>query len=79
MKPFVRFTSFLLAVLFLTGAVLAWVDVLSRGDLLADPLVKPAAGFLTSGLIFLGLGLRGLRPRGRKAEATAADSARRPQ
>jgi hypothetical protein len=69
MKPFVRFTSLVLAVLFLAGAAFAWTDLLSRQGLLSDPLLKPAAGLLTTGLVFLGLGLRGWRPRRRDETA----------
>ena len=71
MKPFVRVTALVLAVLFLAGAAFAWIDVLSRGDLLGDPLVKSAAGFLVSGLMFLGLGLRGLKRSRPTSNATA--------
>jgi Zn-dependent protease with chaperone function len=69
-KPFVRYTSLLLAVLFLTGAAYAWSGLLSRGDLLSDPLLKPASGLLMTGLMFLAVGLRGWWPRKRGMAAT---------
>jgi hypothetical protein len=78
-KPFVRITSLVLAALFLAGAAFAWVDVLSRGNGLTDPLLKTAAGFLVSGLMFLALGLRGLRRRRATSNTTAAKSVERLQ
>jgi hypothetical protein len=78
-KPFVRITALVLAVLFLTGAAFAWIDVLSRGNLFGDPLVKSAAGFLVSGLMFLALGLRGLKWRRPTSNATSAKSVERLQ
>lgn len=56
-----RFTALLLAVLFLGGAVFAWIDLLKQGNLLSNPQLKPAAAWLTTGLMFLALGLRGWR------------------
>jgi hypothetical protein len=76
-KPFVRITALVLAALFLTGAAFAWVDLLTRGNFFTDPLLKPAAGFLVSGLMFLALGLRGLKRRRPPTGATAANPAER--
>jgi hypothetical protein len=72
-KRFVRITALFLATIFLIGAAFAWIDLFTRGNIWTDPLVKPAAGFLTTGVMFLALGLRGLRRR-RVAEPTAANS-----
>ena len=71
MKAFVRITSLVLATFFLSGAAFAWIALFSRGNLWTDPLVKPAAGFLTTGVMFLALGLRGLRRRGVAAPTAA--------
>jgi hypothetical protein len=65
MKPFVRITAVVLAVLFLLGAGLAWLDVLTHGNILVNPELKTATGWLMTGLIFLALGLRGWRRRKR--------------
>lgn len=63
MKPFVRYTALLLALVFLVGAGMAWLDLLHEGELLTNPKMKPAMGFLVTGLIFLALALRGQRRR----------------
>ena len=67
MKPVFRVVSIGLALLFLTGAAFAWTDVLSHENLLANPLLKTASGQLMTGLMFLGLGLRGWRPHKRQS------------
>lgn len=79
MRRFVRFTALLLAVLFLGGAVFAWMDLLKQGNLLSNPQLKPASAWLTTGLMFLALGLRGWRFRSRRfdAERPGAPSKRR--
>jgi len=61
MKPFVRYTALFLALIFLAGAGLAWAELMHEADLFTNPKVKPATGFLVTGLIFLGLALRGWR------------------
>lgn len=61
MKPFVRYSAFVLALIFLAGAALAWFELLHESDLLNNPKVKPATGFLVTGLMFLGVALRGWR------------------
>lgn len=61
MKPFVRITAVVLALLFLSGAALAWFDVLTHENILANPELKFAAGWLMTGLMFLALALRGRR------------------
>ena len=63
MKPFVRYTALVMAIIFIAGAALAWIEVVHEGDLLANPKVKPATGFLVTGLMFAGLALRGWRAR----------------
>jgi uncharacterized membrane protein YciS (DUF1049 family) len=69
MKPFFRITSLVLGILFLIGAAFAWIDLLKYGDPLSDPGLKPAAGWLLTGLMFLALGFRGWRShRNRRAE-----------
>jgi hypothetical protein len=63
MKPFVRYTALALALVFLLGGGIACIDLIHKGTIISDPLWKTAAGFLTTGTIFLGLGIRGLRRR----------------
>jgi hypothetical protein len=63
MKPFVRITAVILAVMFLFGAGLAWFDVLTHENILTNPELKAATGWLTTGLMLLALGLRGWRRR----------------
>jgi hypothetical protein len=63
MKPFVRFTALFLAILFLTGAGFVWFDVLSHENILANPELKIASGWLMTGLMLLALGIRGWRRR----------------
>ena len=70
MKPIFRFVSLVMALLFLTGAAFAWTNLLGHENLLADPLLKTASGFLMTGLMFLALGLRGWRPRKRQGTNT---------
>ncbi len=63
MKPFIRRTALVLAFLFLSGAAAAWIDLLKQGDILSNPRLKPASAWLTTGLMFLALGLRSWRSR----------------
>jgi len=63
MKPFVRYTAFFLAVVFLSGAALVWFDVLTHDNIFTNPELKTAAGWLTTGLMLLALALRGRRRR----------------
>jgi hypothetical protein len=71
MKSFVRVTSLLLAILFLTAAAFAWIDLLRHGDLLSDARLKPASAWLMTGLMFLAVGIRGWRRR-RRTEISQA-------
>ena len=59
MKPFVRIAALCLAALFLSGAGLAGFDVLTHDNMLRNPELKLAGGWLMSGLLLLTLGLRG--------------------
>ena len=68
MKPIFRVVSIVLALLFLTGAAFAWTDVLTHENVLANPSLKTASGFLMTGLMFLGIGLRGWLPRKRRTD-----------
>jgi hypothetical protein len=63
MKPFVRITALVLAILFLIGAGFVWFDVLSHENILANPELKIASGWLMTGLMLLALGVRGWRRR----------------
>ncbi len=63
MKPFVRYTAFFLAVVFLSGAALVWFDVLTHDNIFTNPELKTAAGWLTTGLMLLALALRSRRSR----------------
>ncbi len=69
MKPFVWVTAFVLAILFLSGAGVACVDLLLEGNLINNPKLKPALGLLVTGIMFLGIGLRGWRSHRRSTEA----------
>ena len=63
MKPFVRYTALILALLFLAGAGIAWFDLLQEGNLLANPKTKATTGLLVPGVMFLALALRGRHRR----------------
>jgi hypothetical protein len=67
-KPFVYYTSLVLALLFLIVAAFAWTEVFDHGDFFRDPLTKSAAGWSMTGLMFLAVGLRGWRSRNRKSK-----------
>ena len=54
MKPFVRFTILLFAVLFLRGAAFTWFDVMTHENTLTHLELKFASGWLMTGLMFLG-------------------------
>jgi hypothetical protein len=62
-KPFVRYTALFLGILFLSGAGFTWFDVLTHDNIFNNPELKIAAGWLTTGLMLLALGLRGRRRR----------------
>jgi len=66
MKPFVRYTALFMAIIFLIGAAFAWAELIKRENVLADPLLKTASGLSASGLMFLGIGVRGWLPRKRQ-------------
>jgi hypothetical protein len=73
MKPFVRFTALVMAMLFLFGAGLAWFDVLTHENILTNPELKPAGGWLLTGVMFGAMALRGWRKRsGRTAPSDQA-------
>ena len=63
MKPFVTYTALAFSLVFLIGALFASVEVLQEPNLLTNPKLKPALGFLVTGGMFLGIGLRGWRAR----------------
>jgi hypothetical protein len=73
MKPFIRRTALVLALIFLSGAGLAWIELLKQGNVLSNPQFKPASAWLTTGLMFLALGLRGWRSRSGRASAQQPD------
>ncbi len=73
MKPLIRRTALVLALLFLSSAGWAWIDLLEQGNVLANPQIKPALAWLTTGLMFLALGLRGWRSRSRRGNAQQPD------
>jgi len=73
MKPFVYRTALVLALLLLFVALSAWIEVLTHGDFFSHPLVKSAAGWSMTGLMFLAVGWRGWRSRkksGKEAKTT---------
>jgi len=71
MKPFVRYTSLVLGILFLSGAAFAWFDVLTHENIVKNPELKVASGWLMTSLMLLGLSLRGWRGRKRNANSTS--------
>ncbi len=73
MKPFIRRTALALAVLFLGGAALAWIELLKEGDILSNPRLKAASGWLTTGVMLLALGVRGWRFRPRDVKLQRRD------
>jgi hypothetical protein len=75
-KPFVRYTALFLAIVFLSGAAFVWFDVLTHDNVFTNPELKIAAGWLTTGLMLLALGLRGRR-RGRRNAISAPEPAQR--
>jgi len=66
MKRFVWVAALLLAAIFLLGAAFTGLDVLTHADVLKNPELKIAAGWLVSGLLFLSLGVRGWKAHRRK-------------
>ena len=58
-KPFVRYTALILAILFLAGASIAFINLLEEGNLFSNPKMKSVLQLLVPGLMFLGLALRG--------------------
>jgi hypothetical protein len=69
MKPFIWITALVLSLPFLGGAIFTAYDVLGRQDILSNPESKVAVGWLFTGLMFLGMGVRGWRSHRRKIEA----------
>jgi hypothetical protein len=57
-SAFVRVTALVLAALFLIAASLAALEVWRDGDFLANPKLKITAAWLTSGAVFLAIGMR---------------------
>jgi hypothetical protein len=76
MKPFVVYSALVLAIIFLASAALAGFDVLQEGHLLSNPKIKPALGFLVTGGMFLGIGLRGWRTRRRTNQRNTTETPR---
>jgi hypothetical protein len=74
-KPFVRVTAIVFAILFLLGAGVGWFDVLSHENILTNPELKTASGWLTTGLMLLALGMRGWR---RRADSNSRKEPARP-
>jgi ABC-type uncharacterized transport system permease subunit len=78
MKPFVRYTALFLAIVFLSGAAFVWFDVFTHDNVFTNPELKIAAGWLTTGLMLLGLSVRGWRGRKRN-DTPSSESLRSPQ
>ena len=49
--------------LFVAAAAFAWFDVLTHENILTNPELKTAGGWLMTGLMLLALGVRGWRRR----------------
>jgi len=78
MKPFVRIAALLLAAMFLTAAGFAWFDVLTHENVLTNPELKIASGWLMTGLMLLALGMRGWRRRRERTAASGTTTERKP-
>jgi hypothetical protein len=78
MKPFVRIAALLLAAMFLTAAGFAWFDVLTHENVLTNPELKIAGGWLMTGLMLLALGMRGWRRRRERTAASGTTTQRKP-
>ena len=78
MKPFVWITALILSLPFFGGAVFTAYDVLGRPDILTNPESKVAIGWLFTGTMFLGLGLRGWRLSRQLTRADKQNSVHRP-
>ena len=68
MKPFIWRTALIFALVFLTGTAFIAFDVLTTSGHSTNPESKVAVGWLSTGLMFLGLGVRGWRAQ-RKRDA----------
>lgn len=73
MKPFIWITALVLALLFLARTAFIAFDILGRPDILTNPESKIAVGWLFTGLMFLGLGVR--RWRSQRKRQTASERA----
>lgn len=78
MKPFVRYTALFLAIVFLAGDGLVWFEVLSHENILNNPQLKIASGWLATGLMLLALGLRGFRRQRRQSHSNEESRPDRP-
>ena len=76
MKPFVWVTAFILAALFLAGAIFTAWDASRHADFLTNPESKIAVGWLVTGLIFVSLALRGWKAARRKPTARLGSNAK---
>lgn len=70
MKLFIWITALVLALLFLAGTAFIAFDILGRPDILTNPESKIAVGWLFTGLMFLGLGVRGWRSQRKRQTAS---------
>jgi hypothetical protein len=78
MTSFVRYTALVLGMLFLSAAGLAWFDVLTHENVLTNPELKIASGWLMTGLMLLALGMRGWRRRRERTAASGTATERKP-
>jgi hypothetical protein len=78
MKPFVRIAALSLSVMFITAAAFAWFDVLTHENVLTNPELKIAGGWLMTGLMLLALGIRGWRRRRNQSGSTHRSPVMRP-
>jgi len=69
MKRFFWLTAWVLSVPFLGGAAFTTYDVLGRPNMLTDPESKVAVGWLVTGMMFFGIGMRGWRAHRRRQAA----------
>jgi len=78
MKSFVWITALVLSLPFLGGAAFTAYDVLGRPEILTNPESKVAIGWLFTGSMFLGLGIRGWKSHRRRIDTVNQPGTGRP-
>ena len=79
MRPFVRYSALLLAIIFLVFDGLVWFQVLTHENIFNNPQLKAASGWLATGLMLLALGLKGFGAQRRRAGSSERSRSGEPQ